>query len=161
MSSDEGYYLLGWGDKGVNYVFDANGVPTVTGIPDATKGFSKPEMQPLTQLRNLVYYNGDIELLARYPTYKTATSGKTMSALTVMRDMQKRKWTNAIGADTLPNPSADLKRFQEQGVLEFLTGKKDLTKENWTAWVADFDKQGGAAWEKAGVDLATANGYLK
>ena len=161
MSSDEGYYLLGWGEKGVNYVFDANGVPTVKDLPDATKGFSKPEMQPITQLRNLVYFNGDIELLARYPTYKTATSGKTMSALTVMRDMQKRKWTNAIGADTLPNPSADLKRFQEQGVLEFLTGKKDLTKENWTAWVADFDKQGGAAWEKAGVDLATANGYLK
>lgn len=161
MSSDEGYFLLGWGEKDVNYVLDANGVPTVKGIADETKGYSKPEMQPLTQLRNLVYYNGDIELLSRYPTYKTATSGKIMSALTVMRDMQKRQWTASIGADTLPNPSADLKRFHEQGVLEFLTGKRELTKENWTAWVADFDKMGGLDWEKAGVALATANGILK
>lgn len=161
MSSDEGYFLLGWGEKDVNYVLEANGVPTVKGIADETKGYSKPEMQVLTQFRNLVYYNGDIELLSRYSTYKTATSGKTMSALTVMRDMQKRQWTASIGADTLPNPNADLKRFHEQGVLEFLTGKRELTRENWTAWVADFDKVGGLDWEKAGVALATANGILK
>lgn len=161
MSSDEGYYLLGWGQDGVNYTLDPNGVPTVAGIPDESKGFSKPEMQPLTQLRNMVFYNGDIELAARYPTYTTATSGKTMSALTVLRDMQNRPWTAAIGSDTLPNPNADLKRFYEQGVVEFLTGQRQLTKANWSAWLAEFDRMGGLEWEKAGVAQATEGGYLK
>lgn len=161
MSSDEGYYLLGWGEEGVNYVKDANGVPSVKGIPDETLGYSKPEMQPLTQLRNMVYYNGDIELASRYPTYKAPTSGKTMSALMVMRDMQKRAWVAAIGVDTLPPPNADLKRFYEQGVLEFLTGTRALDKASWSAWVADFDKLGGAEWDKAGVAHAKQNGLLK
>lgn len=161
MSSDEGYYLLGWGQRGVNYVLDANGVPTVKGIPDEAKGFSKPEMQPFTQLRNMVFYNGDVELISRYPTYKTATSGKTMSALTVLRDFQKRPWTAAVGSDTLPNPNADLKRFYEQGVAEFVTGARPLTKERWTAWVGEFDRLGGLEWEKAGVAKATEAGLLK
>lgn len=161
MSSEEGYYLLGWGEEGVNYTKDANGVPSVKGIPDEAMGYSKPEMQPLTQLRNMVYYNGDIELASRYPTYKTATSGKTMSALTVLRDMQKRAWTAAIGVDTLPAPNADLKRFYEQGVLEFLTGTRKLDKAGWDAFVSEFDKLGGAEWEKAGIADAKAKNLLK
>lgn len=161
MSSDEGYYLLGWGQKGVNYALDANGVPTPNGLPDPEQAWTKPAAQVLTQLRNMVYYNGQIELLSRYPTYTTAVSGKTMSALTIMRDMQKRPWTAAIGSDALPPPSADLKRFYEQGVLEFLTGKRDLTKANWTAWVQEFDTLGGKDWESAGIAKAKESGYLK
>ncbi|MDL2229261.1 extracellular solute-binding protein [Treponema sp. OttesenSCG-928-L16] len=161
MSSDEGYYLLGWGEEGVNYTKDANGVPTLAGLPDESKGYSKPEMQPFTQLRNMVYYNGEIELLARYPTYKTATSGKTMSALTVLRDMQGRAWTPNIGSDTLPPPNADLKRFYEQGVVEFLTGRRSLTRDNWTAWVAEFDRLGGLKWEQDGVAAAKEANLLR
>lgn len=161
MSSDEGYYLLGWGVEGVNYVKDANGVPVVKGIPDESKGFSKPEIQPLTQLRNMVFYNGDIELISRFPTYKAPTSGKTMSSLTVLRDMQKREWTTAIGSDTLPNPGADLKRFYEQGVAEFVLGARPLTRANWTAWVAEFDRLGGLEWEKAAIAQAQANSLLE
>jgi putative aldouronate transport system substrate-binding protein len=161
MSSDEGYYLLGWGEKGINYVLDANGAPTVTGLPDESKGFTKPEILPYTQLRNMVYYNSEVELLSRYPTYKAAVSGKTMSALTVLFDMQKRPWTANIGGDSLTSPSADLQRFYEQGVVEFLTGRRNLTKDAWTAWVAEFDKLGGADWEKAGIAAAEASGYIK
>jgi putative aldouronate transport system substrate-binding protein len=156
MSSDEGYYLLGWGEKGVNYTLDANGVPVDTNLPNPALGFSKGEGQVVTQLRNMVFYNGEIELLARYPTYKAATSGKTMSALTVLLDMQKRPWTAAIGSDTLPNPNADLKRFYEQGVVEFLTGRRQLTQANWTTWLAEFDRLGAADWDKAGIAQATA-----
>lgn len=161
MSSDEGYFLLGWGVEGVNYVKDANGVPSVNGIPDPNQGFTKPEIQPLTQLRNLVFYNSDLELDARYPTYKTAVSGKTMSALVTLRKMQSLTWTPSIGADTIKPPKADLKRFWEQGILEFLTGKRELTRENWTAWVAEFDKMGGLDWEKMGVEYCKANNLLK
>jgi putative aldouronate transport system substrate-binding protein len=161
MSSDEGYYLLGWGEEGVNYTLDDKGVPVPTGLPDPSKAFSTPEMQPFTQLRNMVYYNGEIELAARYPTYKAPTSGKTMSALTVLFDMQSRPWTPNIGAGELPAPNADLKRFYEQGVMEFLTGKRQLTRENWNAFVADFDNLGGAAWDAAGVEAAKAANYIQ
>jgi len=161
MSSDEGYYLLGWGEEGVNYVLDADGVPVVQGLPDPSKGFTQPEMQVYTQLRNLVYYNSEIELLARYPTYNAPTSGKTMSALTVLRDMQSRPWTMNIGGDALPAPNADLKRFYEQGVMEFLTGTRTLTRENWNTWVGEFDRLGGAAWDQAGRETAEKAGYLR
>jgi putative aldouronate transport system substrate-binding protein len=161
MSSDEGYYLLGWGERGVNYVIGADGAPTVKGIPDESKGFTKPEMQPLTQLRNMVYYNSEVELLARYPTYKAPTSGKTMSALTALFDMQKRAWTPNIGSDALPAPNADIRRFYEQGVVEFVLGQRQLTQANWTAWVQEFERIGGAQWEKDCLAAAEASGYIK
>jgi len=161
MSSDEGYFLLGWGEEGINFMFDDNGVPVTHGIPDPSKGFTLPEMQPYTQLRNMVYYNSEVELLARYPSYRAPHSGKTMSALNVLRDMQSRPWTTNIGGDALPAPHADLKRFYEQGVVEFLTGKRELTRHNWDAWVGEFDRLGGAEWEKAGIAAAKAAGYVR
>jgi putative aldouronate transport system substrate-binding protein len=160
MSSDEGYFLLGWGEEGVNYVRGADGAPTVTGLADQNKGFSKPEMSPLTQLRNMVFYNSEIELIARYPTYKAKNSGREMSALKTLFDMQGRPWTPNVGGDALPNPNADLKRFYEQGVMEFLTGTRQLNKAAWDAWVVDFDRQGGKAWEDAGIKDAQDNNYL-
>ena len=161
MSSDEGYFLLGWGERGVNYVIGPDGAPTVNGIPDESRGFTKPEMQPFTQLRNMVYYNSEVELLSRYPTYKAPTSGKTMSALTVLFDMQKRAWTPNLGSESLPNPNADLKRFYEQGVIEFALGQRQLTQANWTAWVQEFGRMGGDQWEKDCLDAAEAAGYIK
>jgi putative aldouronate transport system substrate-binding protein len=84
-----------------------------------------------------------------------------MSPLAVLFEMQKRPWTANVGADALPAPNADLKRFYEQGVTEFLTGKRALTRENWNTWVAEFDRLGGEAWDKAGVELAEKANYLK
>lgn len=161
MSSDEGYYLLGWGVEGVNYVKDADGIPVdkVDGKTMAL-GFTTPEGQTVTQLRNMVFYNGDVELYARYPKYTTETSKKEMSALDVLRDMQTRTWTPAIGSDTLPEPNADLKRFYEQGLAEFLTGRRVLNQTNWNNWVAEFDRVGGKAWEDAGVAFAKENNLL-
>ena len=161
MSSDEGYYLIGYGERGVNYVMGPDGVPTVDGIPDPSKGYTRPEMQHLTQLRSFVYDNREVELISRYPTYKAATSGKTMSALTVLYDMQNRAWTANVGSDTLPNPSADLQRFYQQGVMEFVLGQRQLTQATWTAWLADFDRLGGAQWEKDGLAYAEANSLIQ
>ena len=161
MSSDEGYYLLGWGVEGVNYKKNAQGVPVVDGIPDAKLGFTKPAALPLTQMRNMVYYNGDIELAARYPTYKTAKSGKTMSSLVALREMQATPWTACIGQDKMPVPNADLERFYQQGVIEFLTGKRVLNPENWKAWLAEFNKMGGQAWEAEGIKLAKEMRLIK
>lgn len=160
MSSKEGYFLLGWGVEGVNYTLK-DGIPVAEGVPDKDLAFTGPKGQPYTQLRNMVFYNGEVELISRYPTYITATSGKEMSALKVLFDMQGRPWTAAIGSDTLPPPSTDLKRFYEQGVVEFITGRRALTKSNWDAWVAEFDNLGGKAWEEEAKAVALANGLLR
>ncbi len=160
MVSDEGYYLLGWGQEGINYVFNEDHIPVADGIPDPSKSFAKLAQQPLTQLRNMVFYHSDAELVSRYPTYTTEVSKKKMSALTVLREMQKKSWINATGSDTLPVPDTNLKEFYQQGVLEFVTGKRSLTKENWNAWLAEFDSLGGAKWEEEGVEKAREAGYL-
>jgi len=160
MSSDEGYYLLGWGERGVNYVIGADGAPTSTGIPDPSKAWDAASVVSITQLRNMVFYNSEMELVARYPTYRTA-SGKTMSALTTLFDMQKRDWTYNDGSNMLPQPSADLERFLNQGIVEFITGVRQLTQVNWNAWVAEFDRLGATAWEQAGRTAALEGGYLR
>ncbi|MBR1536845.1 MAG: extracellular solute-binding protein [Treponema sp.] len=160
MVSDEGYYLMGWGEEGVNFVFDENHIPVAEGIPDPSKSFAKIAQQPLTQLRNMVFWHSDAELVSRYPTYKTEVSHKEMSALKVLREMQKKEWVNATGSDTLPLPDTELKKFYEDGVIDFVTGKKELTKENWAEWLKEFDKMGGEKWEKDGVEKARQSGYL-
>lgn len=160
MVSDEGYYLFGWGEEGVNFVFNEDHVPVAEGIPDPSKSFTKIAQQPLTQLRNMVFYLSDIELVSRYPTYTTEVSHKKMSALSVLREMQQKPWINATGSDTLPIPSLELKRFYEQGLVDFVTGKKTLTKENWAVWLEEFDKLGGAKWEQEGIAKARESSYL-
>ena len=160
MASDEGYFLLGWGVEGVNYTKDANGVPVADGLSDPDLAFSGPVGQTVTQLRNMVFYNGDIELYARYPKYITATSKKEMSALEVLREMQTKQWTPAVGSDMLPIPNADLKRFYEQGLSEFITGKRTLNRSNWNTWIAEFKKLGGQDWNDKGVAFAKENNLL-
>ncbi len=148
MSSPEGYYLCGWGQEGINYTLDADGVPVAT---EGDNGFTGSKGQVYTQLRNMVFYNSDTELASRYPTYTTATSGKEMSALKTLREMQAMEWTPNIGAGTMPQPNADVKRFYEQSLAEFLTGARTLTPENWAKFLQDFDKIGGKAWNDEGV----------
>ncbi len=160
MASDEGYYLLGWGVEGVNYTKDANGIPVAANLPNADLAFSAPGGQTVTQLRNMVFYNGDIELYARYPKYTTDVSKKEMSALAVLREMQTKDWTAQVGSDTLPIPNADLKRFYEQGLSEFITGKRALTHENWSKWLDEFKRLGGQDWNDKGVAFARENNLL-
>ena len=134
MSSDEGYY---------------------------DNSFSGPDGQVYTQLRNMVFYNSDIELASRYPTYTTAVSGKTMSALTALREMQSKYWTAAIGSGQMPTPNADVQRFYEQTLAEFLSGQRALTPENWQAFLDGFNSIGGKAWNDEGVAYAQANGLVR
>ena len=161
MSSDEGYYLLGYGVEGVNFVFDKNGAPTEVGIPDPKVGYKKSKVQPLTQLRNMVYYNGDAELASRYGPYVTAKSKKELSPLKTLRTMQSKPWTACNGVAKLPQPDADVERFLNQGVSEFMTGRRQLTRANWDAWVAEFEKNGGKAWEDAAMKIAKEERLLK
>ena len=106
-------------------------------------------------------YNSDTELASRYPTYTTAVSGKTMSALTTLREMQSKYWTPAIGSGQMPTPNADVQRYYEQSLAEFLSGQRALTPENWQAFLDQFNAIGGAAWNQQGIDYARENGLVR
>jgi len=155
-----GYYAIGWGEEGVNFVFDENGVPTVNGLSDPSKGFTKSEIQPLLQLKGLAFYWGEAELLSRYPSYVTAVSKKPMSALVTLREMQAQPWIKQAGVDLLPLPNGDLKRYYEQSLAEFASQNKELTKENWAHFIEQFKKLGGQEWNDSGVKTATELGIL-
>ena len=162
MSSDEGYYLLGYGVEGVNYVKDPKtGAPTDEGLPDPKLAWTKSSVQPLTQLRNMVYYNGDAELATRYGPYVTEKSHKEISPLKTLREMQATPWTACNGVAKLKQPTADIERFYNQGISEFLTGKRPLTKDAWNAWLEEFDRVGGKAWEDECLQIARTEGILK
>ncbi len=157
--SDEGYWAIGWGEEGVNFVFE-DGIPSAKGLADPSKAFPLPEMQPLQQLKGLAFYWGEAELQSRYPSYITAVSQKPMSALTTLFEMQAMPWIKQSGVDLLPLPNSDLKRFYEQGVVEFIRGNRTLNKAEWDKFIHDFDAMGGKAWEEAGVKTAADLGLL-
>jgi putative aldouronate transport system substrate-binding protein len=161
MASDEGYKLLGWGIEGVQYSVEANGNISDKNVPADTK-FSSPKGQTVTQLRNMVFYNSSLELNARYPYFTTA-NGRKQGPLMYLKTFQSYPWVNVTGAGTIsPSPNnADLKRYINQGVQEFVLGKKALTKENYSAFIVQMDKLGAADWEKSAKAQMDAGGYLK
>ncbi|MBR4426967.1 MAG: ABC transporter substrate-binding protein, partial [Spirochaetales bacterium] len=161
MAYGEGYMLCGYGMEGINYILDAEGLPR----SDASLGdygYEQPIGRTYIQLRNSSFnYNNATETSLRYPAYITKVSQKRMSAGDVLREMQAKTWTRTPGQNSMPAPeSTDVYTFYQQGIAEFLNGKRELTKANWDAWLAQFDAMGGLAWEKAGYDYAKENGYL-
>lgn len=142
MSTD-GYNDVAYGEEGVNYLLDDDGNVTTEGLPDENLAYTKKEAAPLLQLRNLVFHNSDDELSGRYPTW-TSINGKQMSALTLLREMQSQTWTVAV---SIPGASKELKEFYEQGVLDFVTGKRPLSRDEWQGWLKEFDDMGGLDWE--------------
>lgn len=154
MASGEGYLLCGWGQEGISYTLQ-DGIPVST---DTEYGFVNSIGQTYIQLRSMAFnYSSNEELISRYPDWQATK--KIVSPLGFLRTMQTKQWTPANGADGMPTPSTDLKTFYEQGLAEFFTGKRTLTRENWNAFLSQFDAIGGKAWEQAGYDYAVANNY--
>ena len=83
-----------------------------------------------------------------------------MSALWTLRDMQSKTWTPANGMDSMPIPGNDLKTYYQQGLAEFFAGARELTPENWQAFIDQLDALGATEWEQEGYEYAVANNYL-
>ena len=111
---------------------------------------------------NMVFYNSPLELSARYPYFKTA-NGRKMGPMLYLKTFQGYPWVSVNGAGTIaPSPNnADLKRYIDQGVQEFVLRKNPLTKDGYAAFIAQMDKLGAAAWEKAAKAQMDEAGYLK
>jgi putative aldouronate transport system substrate-binding protein len=161
MAHGEGYMLCSYGVEGKNYILDEKGLPqSDDSLGDL--GYDKAIGQRYIQLRNCSFnYNNVTEIALRYPGYTTAVSQKYMSAGEVLVEMQSKTWTRTPGQNNMPAPeNADVYTFYQQGIAEFLNGQRNLTEENWQAFIEQFDSIGGLEWEQDGYVYASENGYL-
>ncbi|MGB8980276.1 MAG: extracellular solute-binding protein [Anaerolineales bacterium] len=160
MATD-GYYLIAFGQEGVNYKLDANGYISTEGLDDAAKWTSK-ESQPLTQLANMVYIFSDVELKARYVAYKTA-KGRDMDPLAYYNAFLEQPFTNSSGAGVINPPAnaADFVRFYSENIVQFVLGQKPLTEENWAEYVAGLDSLGAKELEEAALQTLIDTGFIE
>jgi putative aldouronate transport system substrate-binding protein len=159
---DGGYYLLGFGQKGVNFNLDADGNVTTEGI-DAAKAWTAPEMQPFTQMRNqLIYYNTPAEIKARYPSYKT-TNGRTMDPISFLTFFQSQPWVDGRGVQIIlpPANAADYSRYYNEGLIQFVLGQKPLNDQTWADYLKGLDNLGAKDYEANAKKSLTDAGLLK
>jgi putative aldouronate transport system substrate-binding protein len=161
MATD-GYYLLGFGEEGKNFIIDANGNISTEGL-DPVEAYTAPERQPFTQMRNqLVFYNSEQEIVARYPTYNTI-NGRLMDPMVFLGFFQNEPWVDGRGIQVIlpPANAADFDRFYTEGLIQFVLGQKELTDETWAEYLAGLDSLGAADYEAAAKQALTDAGLLK
>lgn len=149
----DGYWLLGFGEEGVNYVIDENGDISVEGL-DPAQAYNAPERQPYTQMRNqLVFYNSPAEIRARYPTYETV-NGRTMYPMDFLNFFQEQPWVDGRGIQVIlpPDNAADFDRYYSEGLIQFVLGQRELNDANWAEYLAGLDSLGAQEYEAAAKD---------
>lgn len=161
MVSPEGYYLLGFGEEGVNFVLDENGNVSIEGI-DPALAWNSAERQPFTQMRNqLIFYNTPAEINARYPTYQTI-NGRTMEPMAFLGFFQSQPWVDGRGIQVIlpPSNAADFDRFYNEGLIRFALGQVELNEETWAEFLAGLDSLGAREYEAAATQALEEAGLL-
>jgi len=160
-ASEEGYYLLGFGVEGENYIKDDKGFVTTADIP-AEKAWTSKEMQPLTQLANMVYIFTPVEMEARYPAYKTA-NGRDMDPKAYYAEFLTMPFTQSTGASVINPPAnaADFVRFYSESIVQFVLGQKTLDEAAWTEYLAGLDSLGAKELEASAKEDLIKTGFLK
>jgi putative aldouronate transport system substrate-binding protein len=162
-SPEGGYYLIAFGEEGVNYKKLPDGTVTIEGIPKE-KQWTAKEMQPFTQLRNLAYDNSATELSARYTAYKTI-KGRTMDPIKMYwSEFQVHPWTEATVV-SLVKPEginlADFTRYYNENIAKFLVGIQPLTPENFQKFVEGLDSLGARKLEENATRQLKEAGFVK
>jgi putative aldouronate transport system substrate-binding protein len=147
LNSGEGYYLAGFGQKGVNYNLDAQGNITTQGVPVP---FTSAAEQPYIQIRNIVLNNSPSELNARYPAFKTK-NGRTITPLQVLQTFSSMPWVDGTreGAIQPADNQADINRYIQEGLVQFVTGQKPLNASTWSSFLQGLNGLGVSDWESA------------
>lgn len=160
----DGYYLLGFGEEGVNFNLDDAGFLNLDGI-DPAQAYNAPERQPYTQMRNqLVFYNSLAEVSARYPNYTTDVSGKEMTPIdTYLSFFQSQPWVEGFAKKLIQAPAnaADFDRFYSEGLIQFALGQKELTEDAWAEYLAGLDTLGAQEYEASAKQVLSDAGMLK
>ena len=158
MATD-GYMLIAFGQKGVNYNLDDKGYVTTKDIAPEL-AWNAAETQPLTQLANMVYIFSDIELQARYPSYKTI-NGRTMEPPKFLAGFTAEPWTESTGAGMINPPAnaADFTRFYSENIVNFALGQKELNESEWADFLEGLDGLGAKELEASAKETLLAASY--
>ena len=164
MATDEGYYLLGFGVKGVNYNLDKDGAVTTDGLPDPKLAWDAEGTQSLTQMRNqLIFTNDPKEVKARYPDHKSI-NGRTISPMSFYQFFSTQKWLDSKPGNIIPKASnqADLLRYYNENFQAFALGTKPLNDQTWADFLKAVDTNVKAnEWEATAKKTLQDAGYIK
>jgi putative aldouronate transport system substrate-binding protein len=161
MATD-GYYLLGFGEEGKNFIIDDKGNISTEGL-DPAQAYTSQERQPYTQMRNqLIFYNSQQEITARYPDWQTI-NGRTMMPMTFLHFFQDQPWVEGRGVQVIlpPDNAADFNRYYAEGLLQFVLGQKPLNDDTWAEYLSGLDTLGAADYEASAKQALTDAGLLK
>ncbi|HOG45539.1 MAG TPA: extracellular solute-binding protein [Anaerolineae bacterium] len=151
MATPEGYYLCGFGQEGINYTLDSDGVVTTAGLPDATKAWTHESMARYTQMRNqLVFVNDPKEVAARYPAHKSI-NGRTIVPMSFYNFFSTQPWVNSRPQQLILKASnhADLQRFYNENIQGFALGTRPLNEQTWAEFLGTLDSSLNAKkWEE-------------
>lgn len=150
------YADVWYGQEGVNYVVDITSGMISDKVDDPTKAYTSVEAKPLLQLRWLVDHNNAAALKERYPTW-IRKNGSEMDSLEILKQMQSKPWIDGF---SFSKGNDNLTKMYKQGILDFALGKRNLTKDNWDAFVSELDANGLKEWEKEVVDTARETGLF-
>lgn len=145
MNSGDGYYMAAFGIKDQNYKFDAQGNVTGAGVPVP---FYSHEAAPINQLRSLVYNNSQAELKARYNSFKTK-DGRTIDPIEIYQTIASYPWQDQTSSFVIQPASnqADINRYIDEGLVQFITGQKPLNDGAWNAFIKGLDNLNVSDWE--------------
>ena len=157
LNSGEGYYLASFGQKGVNYNLDAKGNVTTQGVPTP---FTSAAAQPYIQIRNMSLNNAPSELAVRYPSYKTK-NGRTIVPMQDLQEFSSMPWEDGtrLGAIQPASNQADIDRYIQEGLVQFVTGQKPLNTDNWNTFIQGLTGLNVADWEAAAAKNLKDKGF--
>lgn len=151
----DGYMSVWYGQEGINYVIDAEGKVSDK-VLNEKNAFTSVESKNLLQLRWLVDKNSADKLRERYPLW-TTKNGRVMDSLDVLKRMQSKPWIDGFNFEKMDD---DLQKEYRTGILDFATGKRNLTRENWSMFIKELDSKGLSKWEAKIIEQARADGNM-
>jgi len=160
LNSGEGYYLAGFGKEGVNYKLDAKGNISTEGL---SAPFTSHEVAPYIQIRNSVLNNSPAELAVRYPSFKTK-NGRTIDPIKQVYDpIAAMPWQDQTSSYAIQPASnqADINRYIDEGLVQFMTGQKPLSASTWDAYIKGLDGLNVSDWEAKANQTLQQKGLLK
>ena len=160
-NSEEGYFALGFGQKGININVTAKGDPTYEGIPPE-KTYNAKENGPFTQMKWFALNGNTGELALRYPPHKSI-NGRTIVSLNYYAQSSKMPFVDTTAQLLIPpaDNQTDIDRYISEGLTQFVLGQKPLDKKSWNAFVAGLNRVKFADYEAGATKALSAAGFIK
>jgi len=160
--SDEGYYMLGFGVKGVNYNQDASGNFTKDGIT-ADNAWDSKQSQRILQLKWLAYRGTDQELQARYGPYKTKLGRDMNPAGVYYKATNSSPYVDATAASIIPPAAnaADLNRYVSENLVQFALSQKPINDSTWKTFTDGLNGLNFSQYVESSKQAIKAAGFIK